>query len=608
MKFRLTAVRAAALSFVTTCCCGPLPAWAQPARLPETVVSASLIEQRVQDALPATTLITRADIERAQTPDLLNLLRDVVGLEVVQTGGPGTVGTVFLRGAESRHTLVLIDGVAVNNLNFGLAALEHLSLAQVDRIEIVRGNVSSLYGSAALGGVISIFTREAGEQSYAHVTLQTGSRGMAQLQTGAGVKTAAGTRLSFTTENLSDDGINAINQSKRPGTNPDIDGYSRRSYSVGLAQDLSIGRIALTTRETTGKTAYDSQFGPANQKDESQFTLQSTALSGQFRLGPRLQLDASASSHIDRLRADVTAFPYFVHSFADAGALALRWQLAPRQTLTGGLESTHQRLESDTVYNRTSRQQDSTRLGYQADFERHQLQLNLRQDRYSDFGTADTWFAGYGYRLTPAWRAHASVSTGFTAPTFNDLYYPWGGNPNLRPEQLRSTEAGLQYATTDQELRITWFDNHYTDLIANDASWTRVNINRARIDGYELSHRARWGATTLRSGLTLQNPQDLGSNKRLDRRAVVLARLGLTHERGPWGLGATLRYSGERPDAGRILESYTVLDLTIHRALRPDLKLFARVENALDAQYETAFGYNQTRFGVFAGLSWQPRF
>lgn len=605
MKIRFTQVRLAALSCLAAL---QLPVGAQSvSTLSETVVSASLIEQRVQDALAATTLITRADIERAQVPDLLSLIRSVTGVEVSQNGGAGTVSTAFLRGAESRHTLVLIDGVAINNLNFGLAALEHLPLSNVERIEVVRGNVSSLYGSAAVGGVISIFTREAGDQPYANVTLQGGSRGMLQLQTGAGVKVATGTRLSFSTENLSDDGFNAIDQSKRPGTNPDTDGYSRRSMSVGLSQDIGIGKIALTSRETTGKTAYDSQFGPATQADESKFTLQSTALTGQFRLGAAVQLDASLSTHADRLRADVTAFPYFVNSLTDAGKLGLRWKFAAGQTLTAGIESSRQKLESDTTYNASSRQLDSARVGYQGEFELHQVQLNVRQDKYSDFGTADTWYAGYAYRLTQTWRVNASSSTGFNAPTFNDLYYPFGGNPNLRPEQVRSNEVGLQYATNTQELRVVWFDNHFTDLIGNDAFWTRVNINQARNEGWELSYRGLYGATTVRSGLTLQNPQDLSSNKRLDRRATVLAHLGVTHEQGAWGYGAILRYAGERPDGAQALDSYSVLDLTLSHTLRPSLKLFGRVENALDAKYETVYGYHQPRLGVFAGLSWQPR-
>jgi vitamin B12 transporter len=576
--------------------------------LKEMVVTASRVEQQVRDALPATTLISRADIERSQNVDLVGLLRNVTGLELTQSGGAGSVASAFIRGAESRHTLVLMDGVAVNNLNFSTAALEHMPLSNIERIEIVRGNVSSLYGSAALGGVIQIFTREAGDQPFGGVTVQAGSLGMTQLQAGAGLKLGFGTRLSFTADSLNDGGFNATNQVKIPGTNPDVDKYSRRAFSLGLSQDIGIGKIGLSVRESSGVTAYDSQFGPATQVDQSKFTLRGAALTGQFKLSTSLTLDAAVTSSVDKLQADVTAFPYFVNSLSDGANMGVRWQFAKGQTLTAGLESTRQKIESDTVYNASSRQLDSSRLGYQGEFEQHQIQLNLRQDRYSDFGMASTWFAGYAYRLTDAWRVNASLSTGFNAPTFNDLYYPFGGNANLRAEELESQELGLQYASGAVQARAVWFSNRFRNLIGNDAFFNRVNIDQAKNEGLEFSYTGKYGATSMQAGLTLQNPVDTTTNKRLARRSMTLANLGLTRDAGLWTYGANLRFSGERPDPNGALESYTVVDLNISHALTPQVKLFGRIENLLDAKYETAYGYNQPGLGVFVGLSWQPKF
>lgn len=584
-------------------------AWAQARHSsepwPEVVVTASRIEQRAQDALPATTLLTRSDIERAQTPDLPGLLRSVTGLEISQNGGSGTVSGTFIRGAESRHTLVLIDGVPVNNFNFSQAALEHIPLSNVERIEIVRGNVSSLYGSAALGGVIQIFTREASGQPFAGVSVQVGSRGLLQVQAGAGTKSASGTRLSFNAENLTDGGFNALDQVKRPGTHPDVDGYSRRALSVGISQDIGRGRIGLTVREATGVTAYDSQFGPVSQTDESKFSLSGMALTGQFKLTPDLVFDAGITKSEDRLRADVTAYPYFVNSRSEGSHASLRWQFGRGQTLTVGLDATRQQLESDTVYVTTSRQLDSARLGYQGEYERHQVQLNLRQDKYSDFGLASTGYAGYGYRFAQDWRINASTSTGFNAPTFNDMYYPFGGNANLRPEQARSRELGFQYITAVHDARVVWFNNRLTDLIGSDASFNRVNISQARNEGLEFSYRGRYGATAVSAGMTLQDPIDLTNGNRLARRAVVLANAGVIRDSGPWSYGVKLRYSGERPDGTQTLAGYSVLDVTASHTISREVKLFGRIENLLDARYETVYGYNQPGLGVFVGLSWQ---
>jgi vitamin B12 transporter len=572
------------------------------------VISASRTEQRVQDALPATTLITRDDIERAQTPDLPALLREVAGVDIVQAGGPGTVSSTFLRGAESRHTLVLVDGVPINNLNFGTPALEHLPLADVERIEIVRGNVSSLYGSAALGGVIQIFTRQPSTTPQAAFTVQAGSRGLVDASATGSVRTAAGTGLRATAEALRDRGFNATNQAELPGTNPDRDGYRRHSADVALTQELAAGNsIGLRLRDARGTTEYDSQFGPANQPDASQFAERGAVVDGHFRLAPALRLDAAVSRSEDRLDAAVSAFPFFVNSRSDGAQLGLQWDVAHGQHVTAGLEHTRQHIDSDTVYANSARTQDSARLGYTATLARHDVQLNVRRDRYSDFGTADTWLAGYGYHLTDAWRVSALASTGFTAPTFNDLYYPYGGNPALRPERVHSAELGVQYAARGQDLRATLFDNRYTDLIGNDAMFNRINIGRARTRGLELAYAGRIGATGVRAGATWQDPVDLDADTQLQRRARTLANVALTRDVGAWQFGGDAHAVGRRPDAGRTMGGYTVVDLTASYRVSPQLKLFGRVENLLDRQYETIYGYRQAGRGAFVGLTWQPK-
>lgn len=601
-KFLQHARRALAFALFAPC------AFAQPT-LREVVVTASRAEQRVQDALPATTLITRADIERARTPDLPSLLRRVAGVEIVQNGGQGTVASAFIRGAESRHTLVLIDGVPVNNLNFGTAAIEHLPLADIERIEVVRGNVSALYGSAALGGVIQIFTREAGRTPDAAFTVQAGSRSFAQATASGGVRLESGTRLRASVEAMRDRGFNSIKQEERPGTNPDRDGYRRRSGSFALTQELGgESTLGLRLRDAQGTTQFDSQFGPATQADELRFAERGAAVEGRFRIAPALRLTAALTSATDQLDAPVTAFPFHTQSRSRGAQAGLEWQPGAGQRVTAGLERTRQSLRSDTVYQRSARTQDSARAGYTADIGSHQLQVNLRRDRYSDFGSASTWLAGYGYRLSEAWRLSATASTGFNAPTFNDLYYPFGGNPALRPERLKSAELGVQYAAGGHEVRATLFDNRFTDLIASDALFNRINVGRARIRGVELTYAGRIGGLGVRADLTSQRPLDLDTHTRLVRRAATLAHLSLTRDVGAWEFGGNLRYSGTRPDAGKTLGSYAVLDLTATYAMSREVKWFGRIENLFDRDYETAFGYRQPGRGAFVGVSWQPRF
>ena len=606
MKKTLLSARLAVLPLAAAA----IPALAQSS-LPDVVVSASRTAQRTQDALPATTVITRADIERAQTPDLPTLLKRVTGVEIAQNGGPGTIASAFIRGADSRHTLVLIDGVPVNNLNFGTAAIEHLPLADVERIEVVRGNVSSLYGSAALGGVIQIFTRQAGATPQASVTAQVGSRGLAHLTASGAARLESGTRLRASLESLRDRGFNAIDQAERPGTNPDRDGYKRRSASLGITQELSGGNtVGLRLRDARGKTQYDSQFGPATQADESRFAERGAALEGRFHLSGNIDLDAALTSTSDKLDASVTAFPYRIDSSSKGAQVGMDWTLAPGQHVTAGAETTRQKLDSDTVYQRVSRTVNSFRLGYTADAGPHQVQVNLRNDRYSDFGSASTAYAGYAYRISDAWRINATASTGFNAPTFNDLYFPFGGNANLRPERLKSNELGLQYALGGHVARAVLFENRFTDLIGNDADFNRINVGRARNRGLDLTYAGRIGDFGVRAGLVRQNPIDRDTGARLARRARQQATLGADYGVGAWKFGGTLVHVGSRFDDAankRALAAYTTADAYASWQFAKDFSAQANVNNLTNKRYETAYGYNQPGRGVYLALRWQPR-
>ncbi len=577
-------------------------------------MSASRTEQRVQDALPATTLITRADIEASQVADLPGLLRRVSGVEITQNGGQGTLASAFIRGAESRHTLVLIDGVPVNNLNFGLAAIEQMPLSNVERVEIVRGNVSALYGSAAIGGVIQVFTRQGTAAPSFGVSVQAGSNALRQLNASLSTALGASTRLNATLESLDTAGYNATVQSELPGTNPDRDGYQRHAASLALVQDLGrlgggsqSSSLGLRLRDTQGSTRYDSQYGPATQADVSQYAERGAVLDAQLFVAAGLKLNAALTRSEDDLNASVTAYPYWVNSSSTGSQLGLEWQFAPGQRVTSGYDSTQQRIASDTVYVRSSRQQDSLRLGYQADYAQSQVQLNLRQDKYSNFGSANTYYAGYAWRITPQWRVNASSSSGFSAPTFNDLYYPWGGNSALRPERVKSSELGLQYAGNGQELRAVLFDNRYRDLIGNDANYDRVNVAAARNQGLELSYSGTVGKTRVQASATSQDPVDRSTGQRLALRAATLGHLGLGRDYGLWSVDADLRYRGARPDGSRTLAAYSVLDLSGQYSISRELKATARVQNLLDREFETVYGYRQAARSLLLGLNWQPR-
>jgi vitamin B12 transporter len=603
------------LSALVTCLALPVLALSQTF-LPDTVITASRVMQRTQDALPDVSLITRSDIDRSQAKDVPSLLVQLAGMEVTQSGGMGGVATLFMRGAESRHALVLVDGLPMNSLNFNLAALEHLPLSGIERIEVVRGNVSSLYGSAALGGVVQIFTRQNSGSGLSGPWLeasgQMGSENFRSTQASVGQKWASGFGVNASTEHTQTRGFNAINPVQRPDTNPDRDGYKRQSDAVNLSQEFESGRIGLMLRETHATVQYDSQWGPATQADESKSVLRNALLNATYRASKELQWEVSVGQQEDKLNAAQTAYPYFVNSQSKTSAMGAVWTLWPNHSITSGYENTRQKIVSDTAYNPSERSLNSWRLGYQGKLENQQWQLNVRQDQYSDFGQANTWYAGYGYFLTPELRLKASASSGFMAPTFNDLYYPWGGNPLLRPEQARSNEIGMQYIKATWNARITAFENRYTDLIDNDLNWTRTNIAKAKNQGVEVALAGQWqlsgfGTQKWRVSMTSQDPQNEITHQALARRAKTLAQAGVTQSIGYWDAGAQWRFSGARTDDAQILKAYSVLDLTASQALTPELRLNLRVENAGNANYQSIYGYNMPKRGLFAGLKWTPK-
>jgi len=571
----------------------PTAAFAQ-ATLPAVVVSAARIEQRIGDTFAAVSVLQRADIEASQASDLVTLLRQQPGVEIAQLGGYGTQAGAFIRGGESRHTLVLIDGVPLGNLNFGLAPLEHLLLAHVERIEIARGNLSSLYGNSALGGVIQIFTggRVTGLRARAGVTLA--SQGTGQLQASL-AQLANDTSFGVDASALHARGYNSTNQAELPGTNADRDGYRNRSFGAFVDQRLGPWKLGLKLRRSEGKTAYDSQFGPPDQADESRFRVDSaSATFGHSNEGWSNQL--RLTSMVDDLRADLTAFPYFVATRVNQLVWETGWSWANGVNLGAALERSTATVSSDTPYSGTRRTQDTLRVGYNGETGAHQWQANLRSDRFSDFGAATTGLLGYGYKFAPAWRLSATLANGFSAPTFNDLFSPFGGNPGLRPEHSDNLEIALNFQANDAHWRATWFDSRYRDLIGSDANFQRVNIGQARVQGLELTGDLRWANWRLTPSLTTQEPANSATGKRLPRRARTLAALGAATDWNGIELGASLHHVGQRFDDvanARPLGGYLSVDLTAQARLGGGWTLSGAVRNLGAKEFETAYGYRQ---------------
>lgn len=579
------------------------------------IVTPTRMPQSLDRTIADTTVLDEQHIRDSGAVDVPSLLKNLAGVEFYQTGGTGKQSSLLLRGTNSGHALVLLDGVRINSATTGATAIDQLMLDQVERIEVVRGNVSSLYGSEAIGGVIQIFTRRGRGEPAFNVSGVVESHNTQRLSAGFGGETG-GTAFNVQVSGYKTDGVSAIKPEIVPAVNPDNDGYDNSSLSVNLRHAFNPDNsLTASVFQSRGDVQYDDAFAlAATDLNASNSTLSKFSVISDNRFSDSWQSKLQLAEGMDDSKTYLNGMQ---SSAIKTSNRQVGWQNILEAGNFGsvllGLENLDQKVMSDTVYTQTTRKVNSLFAGYTGNHNAHQAQVNLRQDRYSDFGTANTGLLGYGYAITDAWRATASISTAFKAPTFNDLYGPswWGSNPNLRPERSRNYEVGLHYAVDEQRVDAVYFDNRIRDLIAADNTWTLQNLSAARSNGIELSYAGRFGVTGVKAVLTAQNPRDDNTGQALLRRARLYSNLGVLQQLGAWKAGGEWQYSGTREDydintfTPITLHGYNVVNLTANYALDKHMKLSARVDNLFNKDYMLAHGYNTLGRTLFVGLSYQ---
>ena len=589
-----------------------------PVQLQETVVTASRSEQLLTDALPHTTVIGRDVIERSQAVDLPTLLSSEAGFQFTQNGGRGTAATLFLRGSASLQVLVLIDGVPMTKQDTtGSVSLEHIMLDQVDHVEIVRGNVSAIYGSGAVGGVIQIFMRKGQGAPKAFAQVEAGSYGMTRVS--AGVSGQAGDTSFFVgVGRHKTSGFSAMNTRQYPNENPDADGYSNTNYNLGLSQTVAPGHsLGLRAEGSDGEFDTDGGgFGTPTDivKGATKLGTWSLYSHNQMTRDWRSQLTFSQGRDQSIYDARLTGYPY--DSEAVTRSRTLNWTnhvTLGTWLLTAGAESERQFIDTiDSYATQLNRARDVSSLfaGLSGSVGAHSLQFNLRRDDADGVPAQTTGYAGYGFQFQPAWKLIASVSSAFNLPPLGYLYDPFSGNPALKPETARSAELGLQWAQDKQVVRATLFKTRTDNLMLYDfATWAFSNVSAASNKGLELSYSGKLAEADLRASLTLQDPLDETTGARLIRRARSMASFGASLPLGQWTFGGDLRYTGERPDSvsGPSLPAYALVNLTVRYALTRELALTARIDNLLDREYQTAYGYNQSARAAYVGVVWAQK-
>jgi len=592
-------------------------------QLAETVVTATRSEARANAVVSDVTVITREQVEQSAGRTLAEVLQQYAGVQIAANGGRGKAGSVFIRGAESRHTLLLVDGVRYGSATLGIPTWNNIPLASIERIEVLKGPASSLYGADAAGGVVQIFTRRGtqdGAHPYAEVTVGSHDyRGAA-----AGVSGKAGqVGYSLNASGFNDGGISATNGKYAAAYNPDRDGFRQRSvdgaFDWDLTRDwtLSGGFLRSESSNYYDGSYYDSSFAavPADNPHGRLNTFVG-------RLGLKGQVTRAWTTRIDYRQSRDDSKDWTV-SGQSADIFKTRqdqltWQndiVTPVGTVVAGLERLDQRVDGTTAYEVTRRSITSVFAGINGEAAGHTWQASVRRDDNSQFGDKTTGLLGYGYQLLPSLRAHASYGTSFVAPSFNQLYYPGFSNTKLEPEKGRNGEIGLTWSAAGQELSATYFRNKIRGFITSGAR--PVNIPYARIEGWSLGYRGQLQDLSLYANLDLLDPRNTVTGDLLPRRARRQLTAGADYPLGAWKLGGALRVVGEREEAffndatyateKKVLGGYTTADLYASYAINRDWSAQLRLNNLAGKDYETAYGYNQPGREAFLTLRWQPR-
>ncbi len=589
---------------------------AQDKKLEPVLVTAARTPQIAREVLSDNVVITSEEIAKSGRTSLVDLLQRQRGIEITRTGGPGTASSVFLRGTDNKQNVVLVDGVRVGSSTSGGATWSAIPLSQIERVEIVYGPLSTMYGADAVGGVIQIFTKQGDGAPAPTVSAGVGSYATRNLEAGVS-GSSGGFRYALRAAHERADSFSAT----KPGAfgfNPDKDGYDNDSasgqFGLQLAKGHEIGLSFLHSR-------LDSRFDSgATFDDRSKQRVATYGVYSKNRILPNWNSQLQLSQSVDKSTSDAS----FGHSVFDTTQKQISWQnnftVGASDVLQLIAEQRKEEVDSSTPELIGARTTNSLAAAYQLRRDAHLAALSVRNDDNSQFGSATTGSVSYGYRLTNALRASANFGTSFRAPTFNDLFFPGFGIASNRPEKGRNADIGLYYEDGKSQYSAVYYRNRLSDLLVNTnvcpieqathPFGCAYNVNKALLTGVSLGASTLLGNFTVRGSLDLQDPKDETTGRQLARRAKRHGTLALEHNAGKLSSGGELIFSGKRFDDTsnrNNLGGYGVLNLFASYGFAPNWSLFGRWNNVLNKKYELARNYNTAESNLFVGVRYGMR-
>ncbi|MGY3260371.1 TonB-dependent receptor domain-containing protein [Pseudomonas chlororaphis] len=599
----------------------------QALKLPDTLISANRQVEARNDSSAANTVFTRDDIDRLQPSSVTDLLQRVPGVQVAQSGGRGSVPGIYIRGTSSAQTLVLVDGQRIGSSSSGDSNLQHLNIQQIERVEVLRGSRSVIYGSDAIGGVIQIFTRRSAEQGLQpRLHLGVGSHQTWERSIGL---SGGDQQTRFSLGASLDDTAGSNRTHESYASDRDDDAYRNQSLSLSLSHAFNDDwEAGLNLLDNRGKSEFDNPFGRFDsstfesfpQKPYSEFAVSSFSSYVDGRINEawksRLELGHSENREktFDKLSDERTVF----NTYRDS----VNWQndltLDERNSLIIGGDWYQDRVNSSTAFAEDSRWNRAAFVQHRFKADSFSTELGLRRDQNQQFGGQNSWSGTLTLPLNADNDILLTYSEGFRAPTFNDLYYPDFSNPDLKPETSKSYE--LQWRSQLNEttrLETSLYRTELEDAIIFGSNSRPQNVASARINGFEATLQQELFGWQSNLGLAIIDPRDRDTGHTLARRARRTLSLDLDRQFDRLGLGASWQaVSSSYDDLAnqQRLGGYALLGLRSSWTLTREVRLELKVDNLLDKSYSRVlyshdgaqYGYREQGRAWMFGVTWTP--
>jgi vitamin B12 transporter len=570
------------------------------------VVTANRSIQDKFDTLAAVDIFTRENIELIQPLSIGDLLGRVAGISIANQGTAAHQSSAYIRGTNSDHVLVLVNGVRVGSATLGVKSIADIPVQLVERLEVIRGPRAALWGSDAVGGVIQIFTRDlAAGEGQAGIKVASNSLYQGYGALGLGNEVHSYT-LSASAEKS--DGFDVI---VPDGSSPftvdqnDDDGYDRQSIGLsGTSEFTEQYSLELNSQYDQGTTEIDTNTLFSG--DETSYENYHLLLRNHIQL-EQLYMQLGLSTSQDNTEDNYSQYGEFANSVfttsRDQVTALAQLPVSNTSELTTGFEWYTESIDSNNVYDETDRDASAFFITGRHDIEQVKLEASIRYDKVGDITGETTYQFAAGYQLDKQLLFSLSHGTAFKAPSFNDLYYPFSGNPDLISETADSSEFLTRYQDDHFSAEISVYQTNIDNLIEwapTDSSdpfsvWKPANIAKSKMLGVEATLSAELFETSNSLTLSHVDAEDKSTGRQLARRPNFSANYNLVYSLGELDFTFDVSYQGSRYDnAGateKTLKAYTLVDLGANYRLSNNVTVLAKVSNLADKDYQTASEY-----------------